>query len=872
MRPTGEDSRAAYSALSWAKAYARRGYNVFPLRAGTKRPDGALVPNGVLNATTDHGSLEKWFDVAHPAPGIGMAMGEKSGLVAVDVDGEEGLATIRQIEQAHGELPTTLVSNTQGGGMHYLFRYRPGLRNTVRRLPGIDVRTDNGYIVVAPTTIEGGGAYEWDAEGHPSDVAEAAAMPDWLYSLLAKPADEKPKNRTRPQTSEDVLRNKHEALRAMRRLGPEAADDYETWLQVGQALHAIDSDDTTLLELWEAWSQQSDKCEEGDCWKRWRGFTPDRGITIASIIHFARSSDGPPWVDAVAAPDSWGDEPPSQDWAVTIGKAPPEDCWPSDELQGDGKAWRGVLDMTDHGNALRLAWQLRDRVRCIVGITEDRCWMLWDGRVWRQGSEATAEVRRLCRDAIHVGRDWVDAERRREADSEGREHKTDTSFNRKVGSKAALDNAMALLSIHEEITVAADQIDANAHLLNVANGIVDLRTGALLDHDPKHLMSHICPVPYEPAATSAAWQTWKEQISCMDAALEDAMEVGLGASLFGSHWSKGFFLSGPTGTGKSTLFRAVEAVLGGGALGYAQAVEWDTIGETPGRSRGNHDAGLSSLQGKRFAYVSEAPDNGAFGNRYKTLTGDQSIIFRAPYGRSMETLRCTSSIWLAANKRPNVPASEGGASVMRRLVIIPFEQQFSDDAAKLQCDGSRYIEINPALVARFVHEDGTPGPEAPGVLAALVRGAERWWRERQIPQSARMEKVREDFTEDQLPELELFLNDCVALVENGWTSRDALYQTYRGWAEEQGIRKPYKNAGRFSLGAQLGECVRNSDRYGGDQIQQHKNQPRPMENGRRQKGWGGIELTPVGGDFRLRGKRLLGRSTDDQSQGWEATL
>jgi len=54
------------------------------------------------------------------------------------------------------------------------------------------------------------------------------------------------------------------------------------------------------------------------------------------------------------------------------------------------------------------------------------------------------------------------------------------------------------------LTGPAD-LDAHPDLLNVGNGVVDLRTGQLVGHDPGLLLTMHTPVRYSPDATHPDW-------------------------------------------------------------------------------------------------------------------------------------------------------------------------------------------------------------------------------------------------------------------------------------------------------------------------------------------------------------------------------
>jgi hypothetical protein len=62
--------------------------------------------------------------------------------------GDESLA---ELVREHGELPATVEALTGGGGRHLFSRTGGTIRNRSNMRPGIDVRGDGGYIVVAPS-------------------------------------------------------------------------------------------------------------------------------------------------------------------------------------------------------------------------------------------------------------------------------------------------------------------------------------------------------------------------------------------------------------------------------------------------------------------------------------------------------------------------------------------------------------------------------------------------------------------------------------------------------------------------------------------------------------------------------------------------
>ena len=162
--------------IEQALSYIELGWAVFPVQANGKKP---LTKNGFKDATKSVYTARKMWE-AHPEANIGIATGQTSGLVIVDVDVKNGAKGRESIQSIHGMTPTLTVRTPSGGWHLYycapqeqLVRCRTGL------LPGIDIKADGGYVVGPGSAIDGQ-AYEWaDAEAH------MAALPEAVIKLMA---------------------------------------------------------------------------------------------------------------------------------------------------------------------------------------------------------------------------------------------------------------------------------------------------------------------------------------------------------------------------------------------------------------------------------------------------------------------------------------------------------------------------------------------------------------------------------------------------------------------------------------------------------------------------------------------------------------
>lgn len=177
-----------------AHAAAARGWHVFPLIPGDKRP---AIRNWEERATTDPERIAHCW--RHAPYNIGVATGP-SHLVVVDLDiakgpddlppaewaehgvhdGADVFRVLREQHDAHLFSPETFGVLTGSGGGHLYFTAPDGLelRNSAGKLGWkVDTRAAGGYVVGAGSVVNGR-PYEVSCE------APVAGLPQWLAELL----------------------------------------------------------------------------------------------------------------------------------------------------------------------------------------------------------------------------------------------------------------------------------------------------------------------------------------------------------------------------------------------------------------------------------------------------------------------------------------------------------------------------------------------------------------------------------------------------------------------------------------------------------------------------------------------------------------
>lgn len=201
-RDAGKREAAENSLLQEALRYAARGWRVLPLHSpiaqgcscGMKCDNIGKHPRivrGLKGATTNAAIVRGWWE-QWPNANVGIATGLASGIIVLDIDGEDGQNSLKLLE-ASEQLPRTLRAHSgrvgpdgERNGHHFYFTLpnRVDLRNSAGRLgKGLDVRASGGYIVAPPSLHSSRLRYEWHCDG--STIVEA---PQWLIARASKPA------------------------------------------------------------------------------------------------------------------------------------------------------------------------------------------------------------------------------------------------------------------------------------------------------------------------------------------------------------------------------------------------------------------------------------------------------------------------------------------------------------------------------------------------------------------------------------------------------------------------------------------------------------------------------------------------------------
>lgn len=126
------------------------GWKVFPCHANSKQP----IFEGWPSLATDNPDVIKQWATDNPGCNWAVACGP-SNLAVLDIDPPIGEDSLFAFELAEGFLPPTREHRSARGGRHLIFSGQ--IVNSVGKLgPKLDTRGGNGYIIIPPSSFEGG--------------------------------------------------------------------------------------------------------------------------------------------------------------------------------------------------------------------------------------------------------------------------------------------------------------------------------------------------------------------------------------------------------------------------------------------------------------------------------------------------------------------------------------------------------------------------------------------------------------------------------------------------------------------------------------------------------------------------------------------
>ena len=757
-------SKTKLSLKEAAIDYASKGLFIFPLAPRRKTP--LLTGSWKEHATNDPNEADRLWS-ANPDANIAIRTWGKDSrnplpICVLDVDvghdnGNNGLYTLEELEEIYGEsVPSTPLVRTPSGGFHHYFLSNGcDLKNKAGWAPGLDSRSEGGYVVAPPSVIydDGGalvGEYSWH-NGNDLDVFlhdkpdgeivnEIPVVPTWLSAESYKKSSVggNGSHLEVPEIGENTLlefpmEEKIQRARAYISSIPGAVQgqhgDEDTYRVACKALRdfALPWDDA--LNVLREWNQT--------CNPPWN--EEDLIVKLRNAYQYGTAPLG---AKLIAGEKS------------VVGDAALRKYQPMEQL-------------TDVGNAKRFATKFRGKV---LYCPQTKNWYVWNGKVWEEDwSKQVLQMAMSISAQIRAEAFAVPMDKNTSEPSDVDQHnqkvrKELLNWARQSESLYRIRAVVELAQVQPGLTIHIDQLDSHPELVNLNNGTFNVKTQNLEAHDPKNFLTRIIPIEWNPEGRCPKWERYLLEVMDGDQEMVEFLQVAGGYSLTGLTREDTFFmLYGNGKNGKSVFLDTMEAILGD----YASNCEIQTLMRNTNENR-TISNDLAGLRGSRFVCASENNQGAQLDEgKVKHMTGGSKIACRFLH-KEFFSYRPDYKIWFSTNHKPRIRGTDDG--IWRRIRPIPFERQFKGKKA------------NKNLREELLHEKE-------GILNFLIQGLLRYLREDGLPMPKRVNDALLEYRthEDALAS---FVDECLSIGGDTEIEGKSLYKIYRDWATDNGYSQP----------------------------------------------------------------------------------
>jgi putative DNA primase/helicase len=319
------------------------------------------------------------------------------------------------------------------------------------------------------------------------------------------------------------------------------------------------------------------------------------------------------------------------------------------------------------------------------------------------------------------------------------------------------------------------ELDKHAHLLGVANGVVDLRTGQLRARRPEDYIHRVLETAYDPGADTRLIAQTVLSAMADSPEMADYLQRLLGYGITGETSEEVFAIFIGSGRNcKGVLTQALAELLGPFYVSMNAGVVCD-------RQVSNLDAERGKLLGARLAVYDELRP----GERLKThevqlLSGGDGIPARPLYKDPL-TIRPRHLNILSTNYMPEL--TEVIPAIVERLIAVPFPVTYTDLLPD-EAPSLHRRQKDTALKRRLSDNKA-------GTLTWLVQGAVAWYSTRDLRRGA-PDPVRETTSSylDEQDRLAAFLRERCETGDPGdadyRVSSAALREAYGEYVRESG--------------------------------------------------------------------------------------
>lgn len=334
----------------------------------------------------------------------------------------------------------------------------------------------------------------------------------------------------------------------------------------------------------------------------------------------------------------------------------------------------------------------------------------------------------------------------------------------RISNKAGKDAMLSEFQTLGKVPTSNEEYDKNPLLLNTNSGVVDLRTGNLMNFDRKLLLS-------KNTNLNVSYEEPKEWIKFLYSIFErgneeetkeivECLQRCIGYTLSGlENEQVMFLLYGGGSNGKSTLATVLINIMGD----YYKSIDSSQLMVQKNQSVAVQYS-LAELQGARYV-VTQETDRGAKLSEsvIKQITGADPINAQRKYGKPFSFVP-NFKLWMMTNNLPIISGTDYG--IWRRIFLFPFRRQFKDN------------EKDKELPNRLAKE-------YPQILGWAIQGCVKYLKDNSLHQPECLKKELYLYQNDMDIVAKFINSECQDKRDENLerkTSKNDLYKAFKAWS------------------------------------------------------------------------------------------
>lgn len=506
--------------------------------------------------------------------------------------------------------------------------------------------------------------------------------------------------------------NCYRALKMLEKI-PCSQQTYGDWVAVGMILK---NNGNTCAD-WERWSKtDSARFKVGECSEKWKTFQENGGLTIATLHYFARALYG------------YSEKETYREYHADKQADEGANSQENDEYKLTTEEKKSLFSFanTDLGNASRLENFCGRDIRFLT----DSCrWLTYQQNLWKDGGKDNSAILPYALKLSKII-------------SANAENENDKKLSRQWQMKKTFSASIEVLKGFESIRITEQDLNNHKNLLCCQNGIVDLQTGKLNQHDSKLLITQMINAEYRAGYRNSKVDKFLREVLPDENTLQALLRF-LGYCLTGEvSEEKALFIHGEGGNGKSVTTKTLLTLFGDYACGFPI----ESILTQPRFKDGDSATpAFAKLQWRRLSISEEIPAGRKLDYaKFKILTGGDALPIRKLFQDATEIKNPTHKMIFSGNHLPELDDTHD-AGILRRWIQIKFEQDFTQNPDTTL---KNFLQTPDALSA---------------LLNILVKNAVEWYKDGLII-SEKMNQDRENYFAE---------NDFVAEFISEFCERDS---------------------------------------------------------------------------------------------------